>query len=331
MKYSFLFVICALFLWVGCDKEDDIKVSEGLEVSYALPQGNHDYDEDIMVWYDKYGFYTLYIYENKDIYWSNTEWDERFEEYGKDGGGSLKAKMADEDYVGEQLEMFEYSFLSVYPDSLITHYMPLKVLSCSELWSTRWNAYYDWTIGEMVRKLVYDTIWAYEGWDYIAINGAGSEMNTRDMDSQMRFSYELNTIFIKRLYKTGKIEMTEEFTSVSDYSVNEHLTGPIVFTRGFLADNPLGHSSVINRQKAVFEEYLNLVGMPLGMLEGTPDTRYDWGYDEETGYPMKMSIVGALHETRDVNGLVRKKYEAVIKILKELGVDTDRLQKGYIE
>lgn len=342
MKYSFLFVICALFLWTGCNDEDDIKVSEGLEISFTLPQGDHDYDDDIVAWYDKYGFYTLYIYEPKDIYWANTSWEERFEEDGK-SGGKLRAKMAEEEYVGDQLKVFEHFFLDVYPDSLLTRYMPLKVLSCAELWTTRWKVEYNWELGERVRTLLYDTIWAYEGWDYIAMNGATSEMNMKDAASQMRLSYEMNTIFLKKLYKAGKFEMTEEFASVSDYSGTDYLRGPLdqgpveqpwqkgCLPRGFLADNPLGSGSVEANQERDFEEYLNIVAMPLKMLEGTPDTRFDEGYYPDNYEPTKWSVVGALNATRDVNGLVRKKYEAFIKILKAQGIDTDKLQKGYIE
>lgn len=332
MKYSFLFVICALFLWMGCDDEDDIKVSEGLEISYTLPQGDHEYDDDIVAWYDKYGFYTLYIYEPKDIYWANTNWEERFEQENGRSGGKLSAKMAEEEYVGDQLKVFEQFFLDVYPDSLLTHYMPLKVLSCAELWSTRVKAGYDYELGEMVRTVVYDTIWAYEGWDYIAMNGAGLKMNVKDAASQMRLSYEVNTIFLKKLYKAGKFKMTEEFASVSDYSGTDYLVGPVgCLPRGFLADNPLGGGAVEANQERDFEEYLNIVAMPLKMLEGTPDTRFDGGYYPDNYEPTKWSVVGVLNATRDVNGLVRKKYEAFIKILKAQGIDTDKLQKGYIE
>ncbi len=329
MKYRFLFVAYALFLFAGCDKEEDIKVKEGLEVSYALPQGDHDYDDDIVAWYDKYGFYTLYIYENKDIYWSNTEWAERFEEYGKAGGGSLKAKMAEEDHVGKQLELFKASFIDLYPDSLLTRYMPLKVLCCSELFSANWAMGYDWEIGQMVRKLVYDKLWAYNGWDYIAINGGSQEINTLDNVSKMYFSAGVNAIFMKRLYEADKIKMTEEFANVSDYTY-EYLTAGATFARGFIVNRPLGHGSLISDQEADFGSYMDLASMPLELLETVPDTRYDDDMDYENGgIYKKMSLVGALHETRDVNGLVRKKYEAVIKILKEVGIDTDKLQKGY--
>ena len=327
MKYRFLFALCVCFLWIGCDKDDDIKVSEGLEMSYTLPQGTHDYDDDIVAWYEKYGFYTLYLYGNKDIYWANTAWEERFEEVGKYGGGSLKAKAANEDYVGKQLELFEYSFLNVYPDSLLAHYMPLKVLCCSELFLTNWAHNYDWETGNWERKLVYDKTWAYEGWDYIAINGGSKEMDTLGNVSKMYFSAGVNTFFIKRLYKVGKIKMTEEFANVSDYTY-EYLLAGATFARGFIVNDPL-HGSMINDQKADFESYMDLVGIPLGLLETVPDTRYDDDMDYENNIYKKMSLIGALHETRDVNGLVRRKYEAVIKILKELGIDTDKLQKGY--
>lgn len=315
MKYRYLFVMCALFLWTGCYEEEDIQVTEGLEISYSLPQGDHSYDIDIVSWYEKYGFYTLYIYEKKDIYWANTDWSERFE----DGTGNrLRVKSADPDYVGKQLEIFRQGFLELYPDSLLMRYMPLKVLLCSELWDTQSMRIYDWNLGVFIDSLVFNKMWAYEGWDYIAVNGGSQEVDTMRLSSKSELQASVNAIFLKCLNERGVIEITEEFVDISDYTY-AYLMGDQAFARGFITRAPLSND-IKAAQRNDFSAYLKLVCMSIDQLEASPDRRYDYDYAYD------MSLVGALHPTRDVNGLVRRKYDVLINMLKEMGINTDQIQ-----
>lgn len=313
MKYWWLFTIGVLFFGIGCDNEDDITVSEGLEVSYTLPQGDHPYDTDIVEWFEKYGFYTLYQYEKKDIYWANESWEERFEDME---GGPLRAKCADPEYVGQQLELFEYSFLDIYPEDLLSFGMPLKVLLCSELWNTERLKMYDWEKGEYVTTLVFHKLWAYEGWDYIALNGGSAEMDTIGAGSKMELQATVNGIFLQRLNKKEVFEITEEFVSVSDYS-GYIGTESEAFARGFIRENPVSED-IEGSKKADFNDYLMLVGIPMKQLENVPGLVNDYDYE--------VSLIGALHPSRDVNQLVRQKYNIMIKILKQHGIDTDKLQ-----
>lgn len=318
MRYYWLSIVCMLFLCAGCYEEDDIHVTEGLEVSYTLPQGDHPYDETIMDWYEKYGFYSLYIFEDKDIYWANTSWDERFED---GSGGSLQGKPGDPEYVGEQLELFQTAFMDVYPDSLIANYMPLKLLLCSELWDVANNSTYDWELGEFVTRLVYTKLWAYEGWDYIAINGGSQEMDTITAPYKSEFQSSVNGIFISRLYGEGVLEMPEEFAQVSNYDARGYLAGDTIFARGFIFDNPVSESatleSLIERD---FEAYLSLLSQPMSWLEATPGPLYEYDY---TG--MAILILKGVFN-RDKNGLIRQKYNILMDMLKEKGVDIQQLQ-----
>lgn len=316
MKYRYLFIMCAAFLWVGCNQEDDIEVKEGLEISYTLPQGDHDYDGEIVDWYEKFGFYTLYIYEKKDIYWANTGWEERLDSESQ--GGSLRAEAAEPDHVGKQLDLFKCAFMDLYPDSLIAQYMPLKVLLCSELWRTDWDIKWNWDTGEKIETLIFTKRWAYEGWDYVAINGGSQEIDTMGLVSKSEFQAAVNTIFLNRLNKKNGIEMSEEFISISDYTPR-YLGVDQAFVCGFIDRTPCG-DDVEAAKKDDFMAYLRLASMSIVQLEAIPDRRYDYDYNNN------VSLVGAFHATRDVNGLVRKKYEVMIKILKEMGIDTDQFQ-----
>ena len=74
MRYL-LTIILGLFLWTGCNDDDETLVpSTEPEFRYVLPQGNHDYDTKIVNWYEDCGFYILYKYEDKDVFYN--EWCE---------------------------------------------------------------------------------------------------------------------------------------------------------------------------------------------------------------------------------------------------------------
>lgn len=327
MKHSLLVAIGFLLVFAGCYNEDDIQVTEGLEVSYTLPQGDHPFDATIMNWYEQYGFYTLYIFEDKDIYWANTNWDERFDVGDSRGGGSLRGNPADPNYVEGQLDLFEEAFMSLYPDSLIDKYMPLKLLLCSDLWNVaQVFDRYDPELG-MIMKLDSTKLWAREGWDYIAINGGSAEMAPMTVEDKENFQAELNSIFIQRLYSEGVLEIPEAFGTVSDYSTQGYYTGtsiPSIFELGFVHDNPLGSfsSGFDVMVEADFEAYLPLLAKPMSWLTATPGPVYEY---DATGYSI-LILKGVLHPDRDMNGLIRQKYDILMNMLEEKGIDIQRLQ-----
>ena len=319
-----LSIICALAFCTGCYDEDDIHVTEGLEVSYSLPQGDHEYDETIMAWYEQYGFYPLYIFENKDIYWANENWEERFED-GSEGGGSLRGEPANPDYVGEQLAMVQQGFFDVYPDSLIAHYMPLKLLLCSELWNV--------TIGyneNFEREYIYNKLWAYEGWDYIAVNGGSVEMDTITAYSKGEFQAEVNALFLQRLYDAGVLEIPEAFGEVSNYNVQLAGYGSTwiadsIFKEGFVTDPVYPVSATVTLEQAIetdFEAFLPLLARPLSWLEATPGEPYEY----DSMYNAILVLEGCMHRDRDVEGRIRQKYNILMNMLQEKGIDIQQLQ-----
>lgn len=320
MRYKYWLMMLLVPFWLGCNDEDDIVVKEGLETTYSLPQGNHAYDDEIVEWFEKYGFYTLYIYDKKDIFWANEKWDERVE---WQVGGEYRGNAADPDHVGKQLELFKYAFLDIYPDSLLARYMPLKVMLCSELWFTYWDISYDWTTGQTVRTLMYDKIWANSGWDNMSVNGGSLEIDTMGVRSKQEFQYAVNTIFLTRLFNKDKIGMPEGFAQVSNYLSGDYVWGgDDMFARGFVTTGVMSTnvSLLEENQKKDLGSFMRLVGMPMALLEAYPDRKWD------DDYYHSVSLIGALHPERDSQGLVRKKYDILIKALKEMGINTDRLQ-----
>lgn len=306
LKYILIMIIA---LATGCSDEDDIIPRQENEMSYKLPQGDHDYDEIIVDWYNRYKFYTLYEFTDRDLYWNNTQWEQGF----MPGiGGNLLGKPADPEFVGYQLDLFQQTLLDLYPDSLFV-YMPLKILLCSELWETGYV--FDYTVMDNVPDST--AICAYKGFDYFAMNGGNSSILSMTSADKVEMQIALNALFLERLCEKGVIVMPDKFATFSDYTY-KYYGGEELFKHGFLSAWVLKNGDKQGSMANDFASYMKLVTLPLATLEAEPD-RDGGSYNEP-------SLIGALHESRDVNKLVRKKYEVVVEYLRELGIDMEQIQ-----
>ena len=119
----------------SCYNEDKLIATadpENVYSEYTLPQGNHDYDEQIMRYYEKYGVLTLYKFRDKDFWWNSTSdirWNYIPESNRTEAG--YEALPADTLYVKEQLGLLENKFFTYYPDSLLKRTLPQKFLLAS--------------------------------------------------------------------------------------------------------------------------------------------------------------------------------------------------------
>lgn len=308
MQFKYMFIL-VMALAMGCNDEDDITPRQENEMAYQLPQGNHDYDEIIVGWYNEYKFYTLYEFTDRDIFWNNTQWEQGF----MPGlGGELLWKPADPVFVGYQVDLLQHSLFDLYPDSLLV-YMPLKVLLCSELWKAGYRFDYG------LLKSVPDStaICAYKGFDYFAMNGGNSAILEITREAKVDMQIALNALFLDRLCAKEKLAMPEEFATVSDYKY-EFMRGAPLFAKGYLNSLTLLEGNKTTSIANDFAAYMKLMALPIEILEAEPDTSLD-GENEP-------SLTGALNTKRDVNKLVRRKYEILFKYLKEKGIDMDRMQ-----
>lgn len=57
-----LLLSAGVMLWNCNPREDDI-IPEGIEEKYTLPQGDHEFDDKIVEFYDSTGVFVLYRYE----------------------------------------------------------------------------------------------------------------------------------------------------------------------------------------------------------------------------------------------------------------------------
>ena len=70
INISFGFTL--LFFAYSCNNEDDVCISEKSETRFDIPQGNHDFDEQIVAWSKDYDINVLYKFTLPDLNYNFT-------------------------------------------------------------------------------------------------------------------------------------------------------------------------------------------------------------------------------------------------------------------
>lgn len=296
MKNIILYILLGCAIGVtGCSDENKLTPSDKDIYGYSVPQGEHDYDDKIVGWKDRYNFFALYKWEPRDLYWSPTGWSEAKE--NPPGSSNLwtigyYGEQADETYVGQQLELIEKTFVSFYPDSTFSRCMPLKMLLCKELQLINEN-------GKATDKNI------YENFDLIAFNYGNERVLSLTSEQKNALKLEFNLLFLLRLKSNGWIPVSAVFYSFSDYSTN--MTASTYYARGFVV-NDNG-----DKTNTDWKHY----------LEAILSTSYD---DLIREVPASdKTFHGILNDVKDTKGLIKKKYKAMIDHFKQYGIDLQNI------
>lgn len=315
MKRKCFVILCIVLLGVSCyKKEGKLSPSNDPEDLISLPQGNHAYDDVIMEWYSKYGFTALYIFTDRNIYWNNETWLQGDDDRTMDstvGGGDEVGEPGDQGYVGEWCDMFETLFLDHYSDSLLADVMPFRVFICSGLWTAEKDLVSD--------TYVYEKIWIYEGWDNIAVNGASSYIcDSLTRQDQLDFSQVLNGYFIQKMAEKDMFSIPVEFYQESDYSNSASISGLELFKNGYVKQvEYFSRQDKESYKKGDLQAFMELMAYPLDYLEK--------GELEEIGsYDTEPSLSGLFR--RPEAAKVKKKYDVLLKVLKEMGIKMEDIQ-----
>ncbi len=291
MKQKILYILIFVSAWmVSCDKEDTLTPTETPELGYAVPQGNHDYDQRIVDWSERCNSFILYKFKLKDLYWTVNGWigseeDSKSPLYPYTAG--LVAEVADENYVGQQLDLLEKSFLNLYPDTMLMRCLPIKLLLCSQLdWRT--------TAG---KSTFYNT---YSSYDCLTFNWGNADVLTMTPAQKATFKIDVNLAFFKRLLANGKILASAEFYEGMVYTPT--VTNQNMYSRGFV------YRGTKMENDAEF------------YIQAIISTSYE---DLTAEYPATdYTFKGILNPTKDVNGLIRKRYDILVNHMKEAyGID----------
>lgn len=309
MKYKILFIAFVSLLMAGCYSEDALTPTTEPEPAYLLPQGNHDYDTRIVDWNKRCGFYILYRFEPEDVYWDLTVWEgiTWSEANQKWDQNTFKALPAEEAYVGRQLDLIEEEFLNFYPDSVLQKWMPLKLLLCSVLWKPSGTDSVDMA--------------CRGGFDYLAANYGNSSVENLRQGQIDTLRKEINVVFLKKAIDAGKVTIPEEFGAETVYGKNVAAGAPYsdtcMYAKGFIK----AYDWIIPTIRSDWADYVTAI------VSNNTEYLESYSFWDQMSGSWWTSNKGMLNEeAKDYNGLVRKKYNIVIRHFKEVyGVDLQRI------
>lgn len=289
MKYKLIFIVLSLGLWTSCYDEDALTPTETPEFNYTLPQGNHDYDTKIVDWFDRCGFYILYKYAPRDVYWDIAYWQET--DVTERQGSWFTIEPADEEYVEGILDVLERRFLSFYPDTLLQRCMPLKVL-----------------FGSNLKDNFYGKQNVRFGLDFMLLDGADKDFQLRTPHQIDLLKDTMNISFINYLITRGKASIPEDFYSLSSYTAA--VNDGNMYSLGFIG-TAWGSKKTKDND---WSDYLKaIIKNPYTYLSAEPE-------DGDT------SFKGILHEKKDVNKLIVQKYNIIIQYFKkEYNIDLQKI------
>lgn len=203
-----------------------------------------------------------------------------------------KYKDADESSVGTLLDLIDEVFYSLIGDKAILKLTPLNILLVSDL------EHADGT------KQVYED--CYFGLFSLTFSGADAKINSWDKARKQIYKNNVTSGYLKRAYDRGSIKQSLNFGAVSEYNsktVNESNYKEY----GFVENN----ASSFQGEKEDFYAYIRL-------LVSTPTADL-------------TAPGGFLDPEVDKKGLIKKKYDIVVKHFKEYDIDLVKIGNYQIK
>lgn len=285
-----LYILGALIVLAACKKEEALTAS-GESGAYTLPQGNHDYDATIRNYYDKYGSYLLYKFNDRDSYWTPSGWkNTAYDSVKKIWTAGFLVKPSDEAYIGKQLKVIDRLWFRFYSDKFLKEFLPGKILLCAAVDSSYLK--YDFTTTPSTVLKIDKAVAAWYNYDAISVGfgSAGVESMT-PLDSGT-FIWKVNTIFMQSIAGRNPIPATADFTKVTSYTPT-FTTQAAAYAAGSITDYYAANA------QADWQQYiLAMTGYPESVLNASaPNTT--------------RSFVGILNPVKDTGGKIRQRYNLV--------------------
>jgi hypothetical protein len=294
-------ILGLLLFMAACKKEEKLTPTEKPEQGYKLPEGIDLKDPRIVDYYNRWGVYMLSKFTEQDFAWQVTGYDKKY-----------KAVPADETYVGKQLDLLDNTFFKYYQDSTLRKYLPAKFFLCSSLTyvAKRADAY----------LLTSNDLGGFENF---AVNWGNKRiLNINSpIDSAAIFRCNVNFSFLKMMDIKKKMAQSDVFLATSDYTTPIAPTAPATFVttgdrykRGFLGTG----GGVIPSSQVDWYAYLQIIlSNTYANLTNPATTATD------------ATAKGILSPIKDVNGVVKRKYDAMVKHYKEIyNIDIQKIGNG---
>lgn len=360
-QWIIIMMLCTGGMLLACNDDDErLSPSDIAEYELTLPQGDHDYDDRIVDWFERTGVYILYKFDPVDVYyrptssWPEVTWDTtraeliqqqssliytdgsfvlgsavsepiplgeiRFYEenqgwyyyelrgeelwcveYRISQSGSFLVGEAEEEHVGAQLTFVEENFLNFYPDEVLREFMPLKLC-----------------LGKELQNADAEYLHVYSNFNNLIVSHGDASLGSLTVEEKEAFKFELNSFLVNRVIDSLSLDA---FYAVSDYSWTTSLERPSTsecYASGFIV-RPTSTSGAYCYDAEDFADVI---------LENSYETLTA---EPASGAYDANDFTGILHRKKDVNGLIREKYDLLIAAFAERGIDLQKIGDAPVQ
>ena len=316
-NYFYIVLLLHMFLVVACYDEKELSPS-GITSSYSVPQGEHDYDDVIVEYYRKYGSCLLYKFTDKDTYWTPSGWmNGVLGESGKDG---YIITPADENYVGKQLEVIQDLWFDFYSDEFLKEFLPVKIMLCSQIDSV----YISWDFSSFpfVQLGIGEKVNAWYNYDNICVSYGNEAVISMTKADSLAFKNKINSIFVESMIGRGETAPTKDFEEGANYNINssDMYSAAKLWAAGIPSYNTSSYT--ISAEYDWKNFMLMMLLCPEEFLTRVPEFNNDWDMTS-------ANWDGILNPVKDVNGLLKKRYDIVRNYFKEnYNMDLQKVGNG---
>lgn len=293
--------VCLFFMLSGCQKSEEVLSPSDIIDTYSLPQGNNPFDQTILGYFKKYNSYILYKFSDKDAYWTPTGWKKPvlLANGSWQAGGEVEPSV--ENFIPAQLDLIERRWFSFYSEKFLKQFLPTKILLCSKVDSiTTKNIFGGPTVTYEKQS---KKVGAYYNYDNIQVNYGDASITSLTAADTRLFVAKINLIFIQSIIARGLTAPTDEFINTADYITSMTTIGQ-AYGRGIIVG--FSGASALSDWNAYITAMVSYSNVNLNT--STVNTN--------------NTPLGMLNATKDVNGLVKKRYNIVRNyFIQEYGVD----------
>lgn len=306
---------CAVSLTVvlsSCSYDEDELTPSDKVSAFELPQGSHDYDTTIQSFFDSYGVYLLYKFSDKDAYWTPSGWtngEVTTEE--TDGKQGFLVSQADENYVGQQLNLLNEVWFSKVPESARKALLPTVILLCSEVDDITMS----WDFSSYPFKQVCSPtpITAHYNYDNVAVSYGSAAVESLTDEQKIDISRDLMQTWVEYL-TDRKAAPSTEFSSSIDYSSSDVTKVNYAAEACAVGTLNAGYQTSAAKDWALFldmmlmypESYLTEDAGEFGQWQSfTNYVNGGYVYDYENVFH------GILNAKKDTKGLLKERYDLV--------------------
>ena len=289
-NYLNIFVLLAVVICISsCKKSEETLTPSGITMIYTLPQGNNAFDQNIVNYYNEYGSYLLYKFNERDAYWTPTGWKRPTPSTAPSPWTGTDVDVANPSAVAAQLDLLDNSLFKLYPKSFLKEFLPVKILLCSKVDSiyTTYVFTPTYTPTRSVKKIP-----AFYSYDNIYVNYGDATISQMTAADKLAFLARVNQVFFQSINDRALIKATTDFILSADYS-SSNASQAVAYGKGIVGTYI--SSSATTDWAAYVMAMVTLSEADLN--RSIPNT--------------DRSLVGILNPMKDTNGLIRKRYNIV--------------------